>query len=118
MSRALEDWPLRTVCSSISFAQANPQTTPSLGVQWRLQDERLNVHQFTSIEEARDKIEAWRVDYNARRPRSSLRHLTPDEFVAQRQAERIAIEVGVLAKDCSQTGPTSRCGNGRRGRAW
>jgi transposase InsO family protein len=38
--------------------------------------------------------EAWRVDYNARRPHSSLGHLTPNEFVAQRQAERTAIAAG------------------------
>ena len=31
----------------------------------------LNVHQFTSIEDARKKIEAWRIDYNQRRPHSS-----------------------------------------------
>jgi putative transposase len=61
----------------------------------RLRDECLNVHQFTSIEDARDKIEAWRIDYNARRPHSSPGHLTPDEFVAQRQAVRTAIEAGV-----------------------
>jgi len=36
------------------------------------------------------KIEAWRVDYNQRRPHSSLGHLTPNEFVAQRQEIRIA----------------------------
>jgi putative transposase len=41
------------------------------------------------------KIEAWRADYNARRPHSSLGHLTPNEVVAQRQAERAAIEAGV-----------------------
>jgi putative transposase len=46
-------------------------------------------------EDARTKIEAWRVHYNARRPHSSLGHLTPDEFVAQRQAVRTAIEAGV-----------------------
>jgi hypothetical protein len=28
-------------------------------------------------EDARTKIEAWRVHYNARRPHSSLGHLTP-----------------------------------------
>jgi len=28
----------------------------------------------------------WRVDHNLRRPHSSLGHLTPNEFVAQRQA--------------------------------
>jgi hypothetical protein len=27
-----------------------------------------------------EKIEAWRVDYNLRRPYGSLGHLTPDEY--------------------------------------
>jgi putative transposase len=44
--------------------------------------------------DAKEKIEAWRVDYNARRPHSSLGHLTPNEFAAQRQAERTAIAAG------------------------
>ena len=51
----------------------------------RLRDECLNVHQFTSIADARAKIEAWRVDYNQRRPHGSLGHLTPDEDARQRQ---------------------------------
>ena len=34
---------------------------------------------------AQTKIEAWRLDYNQRRPHSSLGHLTTNEFVAQRQ---------------------------------
>lgn len=54
----------------------------------RLRDECLNVHQFTSIEDARNKIEAWRVDYNHRRPHSSLGHLTPNEYAQQRQLAR------------------------------
>jgi putative transposase len=50
-----------------------------------LRDECLNVHQFTSIDDARAKIEASRVDYNACRPHSALGHLTPNEYAAQRQ---------------------------------
>jgi putative transposase len=45
----------------------------------------LNVHQFASIADAQAKIEAWRLDYNQRRPHGSLGHLTPNEFVARRQ---------------------------------
>ena len=52
----------------------------------RFRDECLNVHQFASIADAQTKIEAWRLDYNQRRPHGSLGHLTPSEFVAQRQA--------------------------------
>jgi transposase InsO family protein len=55
----------------------------------RLRDECLNIHQFTSIEDAKAKIEAWRVDYNQRRPHSSLSHLTPSEYVARRQDHRV-----------------------------
>ena len=51
------------------------------------------MHQFTSIADAQTKIEAWRLDYNQRRPHGSLGHLTPTEFVEQRQAMRVAEEV-------------------------
>ncbi|MGH8550991.1 MAG: integrase core domain-containing protein [Methylococcales bacterium] len=59
----------------------------------RLRDECLNVHQFASLAEAETIIEAWRLDYNQRRPHSSLGHRTPNEFVAQRQVIRAVEEV-------------------------
>jgi transposase InsO family protein len=59
----------------------------------RLRDECLNVHQFTSMAEAHDILEAWRLDYNQRRPHSSLGHRTPNEFVAQRQVEQTVEEI-------------------------
>jgi putative transposase len=34
----------------------------------RLQDECLNMHQFISLADAQRNIEAWRLDYNHRRP--------------------------------------------------
>jgi len=46
----------------------------------RLRDECLNVHQFLSLEDARDKLDAWRMDYNHYRPHSSLGHLAPAEY--------------------------------------
>jgi len=57
-------------------------------------DECLNVNWFLSMEDAREKIERWRVDYNEFRPHSTLRDLTPREF-----AERTA------AKDPGQKSP-------------
>jgi putative transposase len=45
-----------------------------------LRDECLNVNWFLSLEDARDKIEAWRVDYNEYRPHSSLDYKTPSDF--------------------------------------
>ncbi len=52
----------------------------------RLRDECLNQHWFTSLADAREKIEAWRVDYNTQRPHSSLGYQTPEEFAAARAA--------------------------------
>jgi putative transposase len=45
-----------------------------------LRDECLNVNWFAPLEEAKRALEAWRRDYNASRPHSSLKDLSPDEF--------------------------------------
>lgn len=46
----------------------------------RLREECLNQHVFLSLDDARQKIETWRQDYNEVRPHSSLGNLTPIEF--------------------------------------
>lgn len=51
----------------------------------RFRQECLNEHWFLSLDDARDKIEAWRLDYNKERPHSSLGNLTPDEFIRRQQ---------------------------------
>ncbi len=48
----------------------------------RLRDECLNEHLFANLNEARQIIEEWRIDYNTNRPHSSLNGLTPIEFAA------------------------------------
>lgn len=46
----------------------------------RFRDECLNENQFVSLQDAKTKIESWRMDYNTERPHSSLNGLTPAEF--------------------------------------
>jgi putative transposase len=46
----------------------------------RLRDECLNASWFLTLAEAKQKIEAWREDYNRERPHSSLGYQTPEEF--------------------------------------
>lgn len=48
----------------------------------RFRDGCLNEHWFTSLEEARQLIEAWRQHYNCERPHSSLGYQTPEAFAA------------------------------------
>jgi len=43
-------------------------------------DECLNTNWFLSLEDAREKIETWRRDYNEWRPHSSLDNLTPVQY--------------------------------------
>jgi putative transposase len=49
----------------------------------RFRDECLNANWFTSMADARRKIEDWRIDYNQHRPHSSLAYRTPEEFARQ-----------------------------------
>lgn len=42
-------------------------------------DECLNVSWFLSLEDAQEKIDAWRCEYNEFRPHSSLSYLTPEQ---------------------------------------
>jgi len=48
----------------------------------RLRDECLNAELFFTLDDAKKKLEAWRVDYNTKRPHSSLGDLAPAEYVA------------------------------------
>jgi putative transposase len=52
----------------------------------RLRAECLNENWFLSIDDARQKIEAWRQDDNNHRPHSALGNLAPGEFAQSGQA--------------------------------
>jgi len=43
----------------------------------RLRQECLNESWFLSLEDAREKVEAWRMDYNSERPHGALGNLSP-----------------------------------------
>jgi len=93
-SRALEDWAYRRGVLLDFIRPGKPVENAFIeSFNGRLRDECLNVEQFASVADAQAKIEAWRVDYNQRRPHGSLGHLTPTEFIEQRQAIRVAEDV-------------------------
>ena len=53
----------------------------------RFRDECLNEHVFRGLPMARRIVEAWRLDYNACRPHTSLGGLAPNEFAARSQQD-------------------------------
>jgi putative transposase len=53
----------------------------------RFRDECLNEHVFRGLAMARRIIEAWRLDYNACRPHTSLGGLAPTEFATRSQTD-------------------------------
>lgn len=81
-SKALEEWAWQRGIK-LDFTRPGKPTDNSHieSFNGRLRDECLNVNQFLSIEDAKEKIEAWRLDYNHHRPHGSLGHLTPSEFI-------------------------------------
>ena len=61
----------------------------ALTVVDNLSRECLETNWFLSLDDAKEKIEAWRMEYNQYRPHSSfsasLNDLTPEEFYQQHQ---------------------------------
>ena len=95
-SKVLEEWAYRRGLKLDFIHPGKPAENGHIeSFNGRLRDECLNVMQFESIEDAIEKIEAWRIDYNDRRPHSSLGHLTPNEYAQKRQEKRTS-ELAVL----------------------
>lgn len=90
MSKALEEWAWQRGIKLDFIRAGKPNENAHIeSFNGRLRDECLNVTQFTSLDNVRRQIEAWRQDYNHSRPHSSLRNLTPHEFAQQGQQKRI-----------------------------
>lgn len=56
----------------------------------RVREECLNQAYFTSLEDARERVEAWRLEYDAERPHGALGDLAPDEFAASKAGHKMA----------------------------
>jgi len=59
----------------------------------KFRDECLNDNVFTSIAEAREVIERWRVDYNECRPHRSLGQMTPSAFAIDQERSLTTISL-------------------------
>ena len=78
-SKALDHWAWENGVQ-LDFTRPGKPTDNGLceSFNGRLRDECLNVNEFVSIDEARQRIEAWRVDYNEHRPPWRTRPSDPE----------------------------------------
>lgn len=82
-SLALDQWAHRTGVTLHFIEPGKPVQNAFIeSFIGKFRDECLNEHWFTSLADARVKIETWRKEYNEYRPHSSLGYQTPVEFAA------------------------------------
>lgn len=82
-SKALDDWVHRHQITLIFSRPGTPTDNPYIeAFNGRFRAECLDQHWFASLEEARQIIEAWRVDYNEVRPHTALDNQTPAAYKA------------------------------------
>ena len=84
VSKALDRWAYEHGVT-MDFSRPGKPTDNALieSFNGSFRDECLNTHWFLSLDDARQKIEQWRRDYNRYRPHSSLGNKTPEEFVQE-----------------------------------
>ena len=87
MSRALDDWAYQRGVQLDFIRPGTPVENAFIeSFNGSFRDECLNAHWFLSLQDAKEKIESWREEYNTFRLHSSLGDLTPLEF-AEKQAD-------------------------------
>jgi len=78
---AIQDWLERARIKTLYIKPGSPWENGHIeSFHDKLRDECLNRELFGSLAEARVILESWRVEYNERRPHSSLGYRTPNEY--------------------------------------
>jgi putative transposase len=86
-SRAMEAWAYQYGVQLDFIRPGRPVENSYIeSFNGRLRDECLNVQVFFTLPDVRQKLEAWRQDYNQVRPHSSLHDHPPAVFARQWQA--------------------------------
>jgi putative transposase len=83
ISKALDAWAYQNGVQ-LEFSRPGKPTDNAFAESFngRFRDECLNQHWFASLEEARQIVEAWRIEYNTERPHRTLGQQTPAAWEA------------------------------------
>jgi putative transposase len=86
ISKALDAWAYRNGVQ-LEFSRPGKPTDNAFAESFngRFRDECLNQHWFAELAEARQTIEAWRIEYNTERPHRALGQATPAAWMTARE---------------------------------
>lgn len=80
-SSAVQTWCKNHAVTQVSSRPGKPTDNCFIeSFNRTFRDECLNENYFTSLSEAKEIIENWRIDYNENRPQKGLKELTPSQF--------------------------------------
>jgi len=84
ISKALDLWAYENKVTMDFSRPGKPTDNPFIeSFNGSFRDECLNTNWFLSLDDAQEKIESWRQEYNEYRPHSSLGDITPTEFLTK-----------------------------------
>jgi putative transposase len=85
-SKAVDAWAYQNGVQ-LEFSRPGKPTDNAFAESFNghLRAECLDCHWFASLEEARQTIEAWRIDYNTERPHRALGQETPTAWMTSRE---------------------------------
>lgn len=90
ISKVLDEWAYRRGVKLDFIRPGKPVENAYVeSFHSRFRDECLNEHYFLDLQEAREIIEAWRLEYNGFRPHSALNYQTPKEFLKQYEKQNL-----------------------------
>lgn len=89
ISKSLDKWAYEHGVTIDFSRPGKPTDNPFIeSFNGSLRDECLNIHWFLSLEDAQDKLDQWRREYNHERTHSSLNNMTPAEFIRSLQKDK------------------------------
>ena len=81
VAKAVREWLEKEGCQTIYIEPGSPWENPYIeSYMGKFRGECLNMELFRNVREAQEIVDAWKEEYNERRPHSSLGNLTPKEF--------------------------------------
>lgn len=86
ISKTLDKWAYENKVELDFSRPGKPTDNPFIeSFNGSFRDECLNANWFFSLEDAQEKFDHWREDYNGFRPHSSLGDMSPNEYIEKNQ---------------------------------